>query len=278
MKVLLTGACGFIGNIIFELLIKEGYDVVGLDIKESGNKKIINGSICDYNFMNELFFVHKFDIVCHQAALISVPQSIDDPLLTYSSNVSGTLNIFELSRKFNIKKVIYASSFNAKYKETSPYACSKKINEIYGKLYYNIYGIPTIGLRYTNVYGTTQKTNGKYGNVIPIFENNISKDIPIIIYGDGEQTRDFIHVDDVAKANLLTIKCNNFDIYGKILNIGTGNSITINNLAKIIYKKYKKSPNIMYQQNRSGDLKHISIDPLETFCLLKFKSKIDISK
>ena len=278
-KVIVTGGAGFIGSHLTELLLSRGYHVIIIDDFSTGKmaniepllKSIkvdfIQSSITELPLLQNLF--QGVDFVFHQAALSSVPRSIEDPLSTNKVNITGTLNVLLAARDNNVKKVIYASSSSV-YGDTptlpkredmvsnpqSPYALTKLMGEYYCRVFHQIYDLPTICLRYFNVYGPRQDSDSQYAAVIPIFITKLSQNKPPIIYGDGEQTRDFTFVKDVIQANIIGAES---DACG-IFNIGRGENSTINDLAKTITRIMGKDLQSEYQAPRPGDVKHSLAD------------------
>jgi len=274
-KVTVTGGAGFIGSHLAELLVSRGYHVIIIDDLSTGKKeniadltrkdnvRFIQGSILDLHLLQESF--RGVDLVFHQAALTSVPRSIEDPVSTNEVNIAGTLNVLLAARDNNVKKVIFASSSSV-YGDTptlpkvedmtphpqSPYALTKLVGEYYCHIFHQIYDLPTICLRYFNVYGPRQDADSPYAAVIPIFITRVSQDKPPIIYGDGEQTRDFTFVKDVIQANIIGAES---DACG-IFNIGRGENSTINDLAKTVTRIIEKDLKPEYQPPRPGDVKH----------------------
>jgi len=278
-KVIVTGGAGFIGSHLTELLLSRGYHVIIIDDFSTGKMAniepllksmkvdFIQGSITELPLLQNLF--QGVDFVFHQAALSSVPRSIEDPLSTNKVNITGTLNVLLAARDNNVKKVIYASSSSV-YGDTptlpkredmvsnpqSPYALTKLVGEYYCHIFHQIYDLPTICLRYFNVYGPRQDSNSQYAAVIPIFIARVSQNKPPIIYGDGEQTRDFTFIKDVIQANIIGAES---DACG-VFNIGRGENITINDLAKTITRIMEKDLQSEYQPPRVGDVKHSLAD------------------
>jgi len=273
-KVIVTGGAGFIGSHLTDLLLSRGYHVIIIDDFSTGkmaniepllkNKKVdfIQGSITELPLLQNLF--QGVDFVFHQAALSSVPRSIEDPLSTSKVNITGTLNVLLAARDNNVKKVIYASSSSV-YGDTptlpkredmvsnpqSPYALTKLVGEYYCRVFHQIYGLPSICLRYFNVYGPRQDSDSQYAAVIPIFIAKLSQDKSPIIYGDGEQTRDFTFVKDVIQANIIGAES---DACG-VFNIGRGENSTLNDLAKTIINLVGKDLQSEYQPPRVGDVR-----------------------
>jgi len=277
MKILITGGAGFIGSNLVERLIKDN-EVIVLDnlstgkeenIKEFlGNKnfKFINGSITDLNLLRKM--TCDVDYILHHAAIVSVTESIENPILTNEVNINGTLNVLTAAKENQIKKLVFASSCavygdspklpkteNMNPNSKSPYAVTKLTGEYYCNVFKNIYGLETLSLRYFNCYGPRQSQESEYAAVIPKFIFAALNDKPIVIYGDGRQTRDFVYVKDVVNANMLAIK-NGSGIY----NIGFGKEVTINELADKIIELTKSKSEIIHKKQREGDIKHSLAD------------------
>jgi len=295
-KILVTGGAGFIGSHIVDRLLKEGFEVTVIDNLSTGRREniahhqnrkgfhFIKGDIRDTALINKV--VEDVDAVFHEAALVSVPRSIEDPLLTNEINVFGTLNLLKACTDADVKRFVYASS-TAIYGDTetlplheklmpqplSPYAVSKLAAENYVKIYHKVYGLNTICLRYFNVYGSRQ-TYSPYSGVITIFINNLLKNEPPIIYGDGKQTRDFIHVQDVVEANMLALTKKT--AIGEVLNIATGNPTTINQLAEMLQQIMKTNLKPAYTNPRPGDIKHSYADITKAKKLLQYNPKISL--
>ncbi|MGB9854638.1 MAG: SDR family NAD(P)-dependent oxidoreductase, partial [Candidatus Bathyarchaeales archaeon] len=254
MRVLVTGGAGFIGSHVVDRLLREGFDVVVLDSLRSGslsnigyhmgddNFEFIRGDIRDAGLVGDL--VRDVDYVVHLAALVSVPESVRDPDLAYDINVKGTLNLLKASVDCGVKRFVYASSCavygNAErlpIKEDCltrpelPYGFSKLTAENYVRKYFEDFGLETVCLRYFNVYGLRQAYSD-YSGVITQFLNCIERGFPLVVFGDGEQTRDFVYVDDVVEANLLALKCGK--AAGEVFNIGTGVAVSINQLVNTL--------------------------------------------
>ena len=218
---MVTGGAGFIGSHLSEELERRGYYTIILDdlstgsleniagLQKKDNVQFVRGSVTDSRLLQKL--LHDVEYVFHQGAIARVPRSIDDPLLANEVNITGTLNVLLAARGNGVKKVIYASSSSAygdtlvlpkredmKPKPLSPYAVSKLIGEQYCKVFYNIYGLETVSLRYFNVFGPRQDPTSEYSAVIPKFVTSIFKDESVTIYGDGEQSRDFTYVQNVV--------------------------------------------------------------------------------
>lgn len=278
-KVVVTGGAGFIGSHLAEELARRDYYVVILDDLSTGklenisellkrdNAEFVQGSITELPLLQRLF--RDAEYVFHQAALVRVTRSIEDPLTTNEVNIKGTLNVLLAARENRVRKVIYASSSSI-YGDTltlpkqedmppnplSPYALTKLAGEYYCNIFRQIFGLSTVCLRYFNVYGPRQDPQSRYAAVIPAFIDRTSQDLPPVIFGDGEQSRDFIFVQDVIRANILVADNNAEGIY----NIGGGKSTSINRLAEIILALTQKSLKPIHEQPRPGDIRHSLAD------------------
>jgi len=297
MRVLVTGGAGFIGSHTVDRFLADGFEVVVLDDLRSGRLENINQHVGERNFrfvrgdvrdsclVREL--VSDVDAVVHLAALISVPESIRDPVLTNDVNVNGTLNLLKASVDFGVKRFVYASSCavygNAESlpikedcpaRPESPYGVSKLVAENYVRTYHEDFGLETVCLRYFNVYGPRQ-VYSDYSGVITQFMSRLAKDLPLVVFGDGEQTRDFVHVQDVAEANMLALK--NGGIAGETFNIGTGVATTVNQLANMLLEVTNKTHlKIMHSKPRKGDIKHSVADISKARRKLHFNPKMSL--
>ena len=274
MKFLVTGGAGFIGSHLVDKLITYGNEVVIIDNLLSGFEKNVNKKAIFYKYdirnldkITEVFENHKFDGVFHLAAIARTPWCIDDPIMAYETNVMGSLNILECCRKFNIKRVVMESS-NVIYAFWTPYRSSKEALESLGKVYTDMYKLSVICLRNSNVYGRRQSNEGPSPNVFASLRKSKIKNGYIIITGDGEQSRDFTHVDDIAEGNIKAMHSSvtgNFDLC-------TGINTKMNDIAK-----YFNCP-IKYVEDRPGDIKHIFQDPTEANKSLNWKAKIQLEE
>jgi UDP-glucose 4-epimerase len=278
-RVLVTGGAGFIGSHLAEELVKQDYAVIVLDdlstgkmenmaeLLRKGDVEFVRGSITDLTLLQKLFRGAQY--IFHQAALASVPRSIENPSTTNEVNITGILNILIAAKDNNVKKVIYASSSSV-YGDTptlpkneqmtplpqSPYAVTKLAGEYYCQVFHHVYGLETACLRYFNVYGPRQDPNSEYSAVIPRFIKRVLNNEAPIIQGDGEQTRDFTFIKDVVEANILAAENNASGIY----NIGTGERITIKELAKNVITVAGEDMEPIYQESRPGDVRHSLAD------------------
>lgn len=271
MKVLVTGGAGFVGSNVVKYLLNKNCEIRVLDNLSSGYKfnldgldiEFIKGNICDPN--DAIKACIGIDVVFHLAASVGRQKSIDNPLLDSNTNLLGTVNILEGMLKHGVKRIIYSSSAaifgelvtssideDHPQNADSPYGVSKLAAEKMILAYSGIYDITGICLRYFNIYGVNQRFD-LYGNVIPIFTKRIYSGEPITIFGDGEQTRDFVNVRDVAKANYLAA----FSEKGTaVYNLGSGDSITINNLVEMMQHISGRRLTIVKTNTRKGDVRH----------------------
>ena len=259
MKILVTGGAGFIGSHLVDKLIEDGEQVVVIDNLSTGKEEFINPKAefhkLDIRNLEESKPLFKrIDVVFHLAAQPRIQPSIIDPIESHSNNVVGTLNVLVASRDAKIKKFIYSASSSAygdqkelPLKEDmlpgpkSPYSVFKLIGEQYCKLFNELYDLPTISLRYFNVYGSRQSCEGAYATVIGIFLRQAKANQPLTIVGKGTQTRDFTHVRDIVRANILAAKSDKVG-KGEVINIGTGKKYSINKIANLISDKVVHIP------------------------------------
>ncbi len=295
IKILITGCAGFIGSNLTEFFLKKGVSIRGLDNLSTGFKKNIDSALseaskenknADFEFINGdirnyddcLKSTKNIDIVLHQAALGSVQRSIEKPLDANSNNINGTLNLLEASVKNKVKRFIYASSSSVygdseklpKDESMPPnpksiYAVTKLTAEYYCRLFYSLYNLKTISLRYFNVFGKRQNPDSIYAAVIPKFINNILNNKDLVIYGDGKQSRDFTYIDNVIYANYLAIITNNEKSFGNFYNIACNNNITLNEVIALLSEYFKNEIKPICDKLRKGDIKHslASIDKIK---------------
>lgn len=295
-EVLVTGGAGFIGSHLVDELLGRGYKVVVLDDFWSGRLdnltqhlknddfKLVEGDVRGRSVVGEA--MDGVDAVVHLAALVDVEESVNNPFETHDVNVNGTLNVLKEAVRKGVKRFVYASS-TAVYgegnplplredhplKPISPYAASKVSAECYCRAFHSCYSLDTIILRYFNVYGPGQNRSS-YSGVITRFLQNALNDEPLVIYGDGKQTRDFVYVNDVVEATVLALE-NDYS-KGEILNVCTGNPVTINELAHVVKEVTKKDLKVTYDKPRKGDIKNNYGDPSKAEEILGFKAKISL--
>lgn len=274
MKILVTGGAGFIGSSIVDSLILHGHDVIIFDDFSTGKLEHVNTEATLIKVDIRSQEIHallrdiKPEVVIHHAAQVSVSQSLKDPVLDQNVNIFGTVNLLEGSVKANVRKFVYASSAavygNPTYlplneahpkQPTSFYGLSKYVPESYIKLYSEISEMDYCIFRYANVYGPRQDPFGE-GGVISIFTNKLLKNEVVTVYGDGNQTRDFIFVQDIVDANLAALHSGS----KQTINISTGQSTSLNRLIEIMSGLNNKPLTIEFKEEREGDIKHSSLD------------------
>ena len=268
--VLVTGGAGFIGSHLVDALLERGLNVRTIDNFATGRRENLNpcaqfveADIRDLESIREAF--EDVDTVFHTAALPRVPLSIEKPIETHIVNALGTLNVLMAAREASVRRFVYSGSSSVygnqptlplreemKPGPLNPYALQKLIGEQYCGLFRKLYGMETLTLRYFNVFGPRMTTAGAYVTVIGVFLRLRREDRPLTIHGDGTQSRDFTHVSDVVRANLLAMNCDIAD--GRALNIGPGKAVSINRIAEII------GGPLSYQASRAGDMRHTLAD------------------
>lgn len=277
-RILITGGAGFIGSNIVDYLLSIGHtNITVLDNLETGSLnnlhphlekiKCITGDITNYETC--LNATQNCDVVLHQAALGSVPRSIANPTNTHATNLSGFLNMLEACKANSVKRFVYASSSSVYGSDEtlpkqehktgqplSPYAVTKSANELYANVFYQLYNLEVIGLRYFNVFGAKQNPAGPYAAVIPIFINNCLNNEASFIFGDGTNQRDFTHVSNVVQANILAATTTNSKAFGEVFNIAFGGSIAIKELYELIKTKLNSDLQIQYKAPRIGEIKN----------------------
>lgn len=282
-KILVTGGAGFIGSNICDALIDKGVNVICLDNFSTGKRDNIKHLLNNPNFSliegdvvsldTCLESSKDVDYIIHQAAWGSVPRSIEMPLFYEKNNVLGTMNIFEAARINKVKKVVYASSSSVygdspilpkkegmEGKVLSPYALTKRMDEEYARLFYSLYGVKSIGLRYFNVFGRRQDPNGQYAAVIPKFVSACLRNEVSYINGDGSYSRDFTYIDNVIEANMKALLYSDERSYGRAFNVAYGGQVTITQLYSCIAKLLHCELKPIYRENRPGDIPHSNAD------------------
>ncbi len=291
---LVTGGAGFIGSNIVEKLLSIGEKVRVLDNFSTGKRgnilafldriELVEGDIRSYHIVREALY--GVDFVLHQAALPSVPRSIKDPITTNEVNVAGTLNILDAAKNAGIKRLVYASSSsiygtsaslptkeNMAPDPISPYAVSKLAGEKYCKVFFKVFGLETVVLRYFNVFGPKQDPTSQYSGVIAKFINAFLNNKPITVYGNGKQSRDFTYVEDVAEANILAANCHS-NYTGKVFNVARGDRVTLNQMIEVLKEVFNMDNQVSYTDPRTGDVKHSEADVSKIEKELGYKTKI----
>ena len=292
-KVLITGGSGFIGSHVVDKFIANNYEVVVVDNLVTGNYKNIDGKkltfvnedIRNIKKLEEIFVSNKISHVIHMAAQVSVSASVENIKYDAEENIIALINILELSKKYGIKKVLFSSTAavygipeevpskeNNKTNPLSPYGLSKLVGEEYLKMYSKLFGVNYVILRYANVYGPRQSAHGEAG-VVSIFNDKIKEKSDIFIEGDGNQTRDFVYVKDVANANYL---CTVEDVKNEILNVSTNTEISIVNLFNTMKKYSGYEKEALHKEERIGDIKHSKLDNSKLKLLTSWEPKFDL--
>ena len=280
-QVLITGGAGFIGSHTADVLLSQGFAVRVLDNLSNGKRanlnasaladgrlSLIDGDVRDAAVVDAA--VTGVDAVMHLAAQVSVPRSVADPVESSTHNVAGFLNVLDAVRRHKIPRMVYASSA-AVYgvpealplteantaKPLSPYGLEKLINDQYAALYRELYGLSSVGMRYFNVYGPRQDPKSPYAGVISKFADGLKGASPLRVFGDGSQTRDFIYVGDVARANALALQSDVTDV----LNVGTGTSVTLLDLIDAMKEAFGKPAEVRHEPPATGDIAHSATNP-----------------
>jgi nucleoside-diphosphate-sugar epimerase len=296
-RILVTGGAGFIGSNLTETLLRKGHRVRVLDNFSTGKKtnlifdedypslEIVEGDIRDFPLCQKA--MEGMEYVFHQAALASVPQSVEDPMTANSVNVGGTLNILLAARDEGVRRFIYASSCAIygddptlpKKEEMvpvplSPYALQKYVGEHYGRLFSQLYALETVSLRYFNVFGPKQDPSSIYSAVIPRFIDALVYDRSPIVFGDGEQSRDFVYVDNVVQANLSAMSVKH--LHGEVINIGCGEKTSLNRLLDVLKEILGSKVSPIYQEARKGDIGHSLADIQKGKEILNYEPRVGI--
>lgn len=292
---LVTGGAGFIGSHLVDRLVDEGARVRVLDDFSTGSEsnlarsgeaiQVHRGDLRDGEAVREA--LNGCDVVFHLAAIPSVPRSVDDPETTHAVNVTGTLALLEACREVGVRRLVMAASCAAYGNEPtlpksetlpphpeSPYACQKLMCEEYCRLYASLYGLETVSLRFFNVFGPRQSPESDYAAAIPRFVTSCLEERPITIFGDGEQTRDFVYVEDVATACLLAADAE--AAVGQVINIAGGKRISVNDIVAIVRRLTDCKVGPSYLEVRDGDVRHSEANVAKACDLLKFVSQVDL--
>lgn len=280
-KVLVTGGAGFVGSNLVRALLARGDTVRVIDNFATGHRanltdvvddvEVVEGDLTSYERTHAA--TKGVDIVFHEAALPSVPRSVQDPLTTNAVNVTGTLNVLLCSRDEGVGRVVYASSSSV-YGNTdvlpkveamsprpvAPYAVAKLAGEHYCQAFTSVYGLETVSLRYFNVYGPRQDPASQYAAVIPRFIRAIAGGESVMVHGDGEQTRDFTYIDNVVSANLLAADADGTTISGEAVNVAGGEQVSVNHLIVEIGELIGLEPKLVHISQRPGDVRHSRAD------------------
>lgn len=295
MKYVVTGGAGFIGSHIADFLFRRGDEVIIYDnlfsgrlqnirhLLEQRSVSFVEGSITDFSLLKKTF--QTVDGVFHEAAITSVPRSIKNPMDSNEVNIQGTLNVLVAARDCDVKKVVFASSSSV-YGETptlpkredmvltpiSPYAVTKLAGEYYCSVFSSVYNLPTVCLRYFNVFGPRQDPYSEYSAVIPRFITRLLNNKPPIIYGDGEQARDFTYVSDVVQANILAMERNTRGVF----NIAYGNRISVRELASEIMNIAEMKMDPIFEPPRTGDIRNSLADISSARFLLGYEPQYTV--
>ena len=311
LKWLITGSAGFIGSHLLETLLGVGQEVVSVDNFATGygaNLESVRSSVGEEAWRRHRFVEADItdlaacrracegaDVVLHEAALGSVPRSIEDPLRTHAANATGFLNLLVAARDAGVQRFVYAGS-SSTYgdhpglpkvedeigRALSPYAVTKYVDELYAQVFESCYGVSTVGLRYFNVFGPRQDPEGAYAAVIPRWAATMLRGEPVVIYGDGETTRDFCYVANVVQANLLAATSTNPASAGQIYNVAAGGRTSLNELHAVlrdlIGERYPalEVPPAKYEDFRAGDVRHSQADISKARRLLGYEPTYDL--
>jgi len=279
MRFVITGGAGFIGSNTVDELVRRGHSVVVLDDLSSGKAEnlaeirnkitLIKGSITDIEVVRKA--MHEAEYVIHLAARTSVPKSVKDPIETNRINIDGTLNVLVAARDAKVKRIVFAASSSA-YGETptlpkvekmepqpiSPYGVTKYVGELYAKTFGRCYGLENVSLRYFNIFGPRQEPSSPYSGVLAKFCTAFLEDTQPVIFGDGEQTRDFTYVDNAVQANLLACEAPN--VSGKVFNVGVGGRFSLNQTVTLLSNISGKKLEPKYEPARDGDIRDSQAD------------------
>jgi nucleoside-diphosphate-sugar epimerase len=293
MRYLVTGGAGFIGSNTVDELVRRGHSVVVLDDISSGKEDnlaeirnkitFIKGSITDIEVVRKA--MHEAEYVLHLAARTSVPRSVKDPIETNKINIDGTLNVLVAAKELKVKRVVFAASSSA-YGETatlpkvesmqpepiSPYGVTKYVGELYGQTFGRCYGLENVALRYFNIFGPRQDPGSPYSGVLAKFCAAYLEDTQPVVFGDGEQTRDFTYVENAVQANLLACEAPNAS--GKVFNVGVGGRISLNEVLRELEKITGKTLEAKYEVPRDGDIRDSQADISQAREILGYEPKV----
>ena len=301
MKYLVTGGAGFIGSHITRALLEQGIPVRILDNFSSGKREnvealtqqfnatqfeVIEGDVRDTSRVMEA--VRGVEVIFHEAAFVSVPQSMEQPQECFDVNITGTSLLFDAARKAGVRRAVVASSA-AVYGESdalplveetplqplSPYAVSKRVDEMYAELFTNSFGLEATALRYFNVYGPRQRPDSMYAAAVPIFARRLLDGKPVTVFGDGGQTRDLINIHDVVRANVIAAEHPN--AAGKIFNICTGLETRLLDLLDVLYRLFPDAPKPEFAATRAGDIYRSVGSPQKAAQLIDFRAQVPLA-
>jgi UDP-glucose 4-epimerase len=297
MRYLVTGGAGFIGSNTVDELVRRGHSVVVLDDLSSGKEDnlaefrnkitFIKGSITDIEVVRKA--MHEAEYVLHLAARTSVPRSVKDPIETNKINIDGTLNVLVAAKELKVKRVVFAASSSA-YGETptlpkaetmqpqpiSPYGVTKYVGELYGQTFGRCYGLENVALRYFNIFGPRQDPGSPYSGVLAKFCTSFLEDTPPVVFGDGEQTRDFTYVDNAVLANLLA--CEAANVSGKVFNVGVGGRVSLNEVLRALVKITGKALETKYEPARDGDIRDSQADISQARNFLGYEPQVSFEE
>lgn len=300
MKYLVTGGAGFIGSHIVETLLAQGASVRVLDNFSTGKREnleplvqqfdgnrleILEGDLRDASHVEEA--VRDIEIIFHEAAFVSVPQSMEEPQTCFDVNIKGTSLLFDTARRAGVRRAVVASSAavygdsdalplveETPLRPMSPYAVSKRVKEMYAELFTSSFGLEVVALRYFNVYGPRQRPDSMYAAAVPIFARRLLDGKPVTVFGDGGQTRDLINVRDVVRANLIASE--HPKTAGKILNICTGVETRLLDLLDVMYELLPNSPSHQFAPPRAGDIYRSVGSPQKASQVMGFRAQVSL--
>lgn len=296
MKYLVTGGAGFIGSHIVRTLLEQGASVRVLDNFSSGKREnlnglngdveIIEGDLRDASRVTEV--VRGVEVIFHEAAFISVPESMEKPQDCFDVNITGTSNLFEAARKAGVRRAVVASSAavygdseawplneDTPLRPLSPYAVSKRVDEMYAELFTRSFGLEAVALRYFNVYGPRQRPDSQYAAAVPIFIRRLLDNQPVTIFGDGGQSRDLINVRDVVQANLTAAQ--HPDAAGQIFNVCTGVETRLLDLLEILFDLFPNAPQPIFTEPRAGDIYRSIGNPQKAADVMGYHAQVSLA-
>jgi UDP-glucose 4-epimerase len=296
-KFLITGAAGFIGSHSVDRLLAQGHELIGIDNLRTGRLEnlasallspyfeFVEADVSDETALRQLFQCHSFAGILHLAALVSIPESFKDPALNYRTNLAASDCLARLCIAQGCKRIVFASSAaiygnpvtlpnreSAEPQPLSPYAAAKLASEVMLLGYRESYGLETVCFRYFNVYGLRQDPSSPYSGVLSIFTERFQQGLPVTVYGDGEQTRDFVAVEDVARANYQAVTA--AKIASGRYNVCTGQAVSLNEVLRIYREAYPTAPPVQYTTARRGDIRHSLGDPSQLSSKLGIKAQV----